>query len=162
MCREDQGSVVPEEAASSSGAASSELVLLWWRRASAYCWFKGQMVDDGDGPVEGFQVHLGGSLAYSGFGRKMRQHKVVSGELADYIERVVRNFVKQREGGERFAQWAVRADEADLTKPPISDCARAEDEVTVEVSGLTETELRELAERGASELANAGAEDLLH
>ena len=24
--------------------------------------FKGQMVDDGDGPVEGFQVHLGGSL----------------------------------------------------------------------------------------------------
>lgn len=33
--------------------------------------------------------------------------------------------------------------------------------MTVEVSGLTETELRELAERGASELANAGAEDLL-
>lgn len=32
----------------------------------------------------------------------------------DYIERVVRNFVKQREDGERFAQWAVRADEADL------------------------------------------------
>ncbi len=77
--------------------------------------FKGQMVDDGDGPVEGFQVHLGGSLGLdSGFGRKLRQHKVVSGELADYIERVVRNFVKQREGGERFAQWAVRADEADL------------------------------------------------
>ena len=33
--------------------------------------------------------------------------------------------------------------------------------MTVEVSGLTETELRELAERGASELANADAEDLL-
>jgi len=27
---------------------------------------------------------------------------------------VVRNFVKQREQGERFATWAVRADEADL------------------------------------------------
>ena len=40
--------------------------------------FKGQMVDDGDGPVEGFQVHLGGSLGLdSGFGRKLRQHKVV-------------------------------------------------------------------------------------
>jgi sulfite reductase (ferredoxin) len=26
----------------------------------------------------------------------------------------VRNFVKQREDGERFATWAVRADEADL------------------------------------------------
>ncbi len=77
--------------------------------------FKGQMIDDGDGPVEGFQVHLGGSLGLdSGFGRKLRQHKVLSGELGDYIERVVRNFVKQREGGERFAQWAVRADEADL------------------------------------------------
>jgi sulfite reductase (ferredoxin) len=77
--------------------------------------FKGQMVDDGDGPVEGFQVHLGGSLGLdSGFGRKLRQHKVLSGELGDYIERVVRNFVKQREDGERFAQWAVRADEADL------------------------------------------------
>ncbi|KAA0083469.1 nitrite/sulfite reductase [Mycolicibacterium sp. P9-64] len=77
--------------------------------------FKGQMVDDGDGPVEGFQVHLGGSLGLdSGFGRKLRQHKVTSAELGDYIERVVRNFVKQREDGERFATWAVRADEADL------------------------------------------------
>ena len=77
--------------------------------------FKGQMIDDGDGPVEGFQVHLGGSLGLdSGFGRKLRQHKVLSTELGDYIDRVVRNFVKQREQGERFATWAVRADEADL------------------------------------------------
>src|SRR4051812_24422535 len=77
--------------------------------------FKGQMVDDGDGPVEGFQVHLGGSLGLdSGFGRKLRQHKVVSSELGDYIEREVRNFVKQREQDERFATWALRADEADL------------------------------------------------
>ncbi|TGD90683.1 nitrite/sulfite reductase [Mycolicibacterium sp. CH28] len=77
--------------------------------------FKGQMVDDGDGPEEGFQVHLGGSLGLdSGFGRKLRQHKVLSTELGDYIERVVRNFVKQRQDGERFAEWAVRADEADL------------------------------------------------
>jgi sulfite reductase (ferredoxin) len=77
--------------------------------------FKGQMVDDGDGPVEGFQVHLGGSLGLdSGFGRKLRQHKVLSTELGEYIERVVRNFVKQRSEGERFATWALRADEADL------------------------------------------------
>ena len=77
--------------------------------------FKGQMVDDGDGPEEGFQVHLGGSLGLdSGFGRKLRQHKVLSTELGDYIDRVVRNFVKQREDGERFATWALRADEADL------------------------------------------------
>ena len=77
--------------------------------------FKGQMVDDGNGPVEGFQVHLGGSLGLdSGFGRKVRQHKVLSSELGEYIERVVRNFVKQRTEGERFATWALRADEADL------------------------------------------------
>jgi sulfite reductase (ferredoxin) len=77
--------------------------------------FKGQMVDDGDGPVEGFQVHLGGSLGLdSNFGRKLRQHKVTSAELGDYIERVVRNFIDQREPGERFAQWAVRAEEEAL------------------------------------------------
>ena len=77
--------------------------------------FKGQMIDEGDGPVEGFQVHLGGSLGLdSGFGRKLRQHKVTSAELGDYIERVVRNFIDQREPGERFAQWAVRADEESL------------------------------------------------
>ena len=78
--------------------------------------FKGQMVDDGHGgSVEGFQVHLGGSLGLdSGFGRKLRQHKVTSDELGDYIDRVVRNFVKNRNSGERFAQWAIRAEEGDL------------------------------------------------
>ena len=80
--------------------------------------FKGQMVDSGEeggDPVEGFQVHLGGSLGLdSGFGRKLRQHKVTSAELGDYIERIVRNFVKQREPGERFATWALRAEDADL------------------------------------------------
>jgi sulfite reductase (ferredoxin) len=77
---------------------------------------KGQMVDDGQGgSVEGFQVHLGGSLGLdSGFGRKLRQHKVTSDELGDYIERVTRNFLKYRGEGERFAQWAMRADEDDL------------------------------------------------
>ena len=78
--------------------------------------FKGQMVDDGHGgSVEGFQVHLGGSLGLdSGFGRKLRQHKVTSDELGDYIDRVVRNFVKHRNAGERFAQWVIRAEEGDL------------------------------------------------
>ncbi|BBZ03714.1 sulfite reductase [Mycolicibacterium chitae] len=77
--------------------------------------FKGQMVDDGDGPEEGFQVHLGGALGLdSGFGRKLRGHKVLASELGDYIERVVRNFVKQRGSQERFAEWAVRADDDDL------------------------------------------------
>src|SRR6202035_4683690 len=64
--------------------------------------FKGQMVDDGDGgSVEGFQVHLGGSLGLdSGFGRKLRQHKGTTDELGDYTDRVVSNLVKQRDGDE--------------------------------------------------------------
>lgn len=78
--------------------------------------FKGQMIDDGHGgSVEGFQVHLGGHLGLdAGFGRKLRQHKVTSDELGDYIDRVVRNFVKHRSEGERFAQWVIRAKEDDL------------------------------------------------
>ncbi|GAB2659016.1 nitrite/sulfite reductase [Gordonia jinhuaensis] len=78
--------------------------------------FKGQLVDDDNGnQVEGFQVHLGGSLGQeAAFGRKLRQHKVTSAELGDYVERVVRNFMKHREEGERFAAWVVRASEEDL------------------------------------------------
>ena len=78
--------------------------------------FKGQLVEDDNGnQVEGFQVHLGGSLGQeAAFGRKLRQHKVTSAELGDYVERVVRNFMKHREEGERFAAWVVRASEEDL------------------------------------------------
>ncbi|WP_018177409.1 nitrite/sulfite reductase [Jongsikchunia kroppenstedtii] len=78
--------------------------------------FKGQLIELDNGEhAEGFQVHLGGSLGLdSGFGRKLRQHKVLTEDLGDYIDRVVRNFVKNRHEGERFAQWAVRADEEDL------------------------------------------------
>ncbi|ONI76933.1 sulfite reductase [Actinosynnema sp. ALI-1.44] len=77
---------------------------------------KGQIVTDADGnQVEGFQVHLGGGLGLdAGFGRKLRGHKVTATELSDYVERVVRSYIKQRSDGERFAQWVQRADEVDL------------------------------------------------
>ena len=77
---------------------------------------KGQIVtNDAGEQVEGFQVHLGGGLGLdAGFGRKLRSHKVSSAELGDYVVRVTENFVKQHEPGERFAQWAQRADEEDL------------------------------------------------
>jgi sulfite reductase (ferredoxin) len=77
---------------------------------------KGQLVTDTEGnQVEGFQVHLGGGLGLdSGFGRKLRGHKVTSAELAAYVERLVRGYAEQREPGERFAQWAARADESVL------------------------------------------------
>jgi sulfite reductase (ferredoxin) len=78
---------------------------------------KGQLVTDAEGnQVEGFQVHLGGSLGLEpGFGRKVRGLKVTAAELADYVERVLRTFQEQREDGERFAQWVARADEGSLT-----------------------------------------------
>jgi sulfite reductase (ferredoxin) len=78
---------------------------------------KGQIVTDDQGrQVEGFQVHLGGALGLdAGFGRKVRGLKVTSEQLPDYVERVVRRFVAEREPGERFATWAVRADEEALS-----------------------------------------------
>ena len=77
---------------------------------------KGQIVTDDDGNrVEGFQVHLGGSLGLdANFGRKLRGHKVTSAELGDYIERVVVNYKEQRTEGEQFRHWVVRAAEEDL------------------------------------------------
>ena len=77
---------------------------------------KGQIVTDEQGnQVEGFQVHLGGGLGLdAGFGRKLRGHKVTANELPEYVERIVRNFVAQRETDERFAQWVGRAEEGSL------------------------------------------------
>ncbi|KOG90283.1 nitrite/sulfite reductase [Streptomyces varsoviensis] len=78
---------------------------------------KGQLVLDEHGnQVEGYQVHLGGALGLeAGFGRKVRGLKVTSDELPDYVERVLTRFEAQREAGERFATWAARASEADLS-----------------------------------------------
>ncbi|GAA4227221.1 sulfite reductase (ferredoxin) [Streptosporangium album] len=77
---------------------------------------KGQLVVDDKGEqVEGFQIHLGGSLGVNpGFGRKVRGLKATAEELPDYVERVVRNFEKQKNEGETFSGWVQRADEADL------------------------------------------------
>ncbi|MEV1010262.1 nitrite/sulfite reductase [Streptomyces sp. NPDC049881] len=77
---------------------------------------KGQLVLDDEGrQVEGFQVHLGGSLGLDpGFGRKVRGLKVTSEGLADYVERVLRAYLADREPGERFATWVTRADEGAL------------------------------------------------
>ena len=73
---------------------------------------KGSIVDGG----EGFQVHLGGSLgADPGFGRKLRGLKVTADGLADYVERLLRNYLADRAEGEQFSAWARRADEGLLT-----------------------------------------------
>ncbi|MFI6386367.1 nitrite/sulfite reductase [Nonomuraea sp. NPDC050547] len=77
---------------------------------------KGQLVVDDKGEqVEGFQIHLGGSLGVNpGFGRKVRGLKTTSDGLPDYVERVVTHFEDQKKEGESFADWVQRADEADL------------------------------------------------
>jgi sulfite reductase (ferredoxin) len=77
---------------------------------------KGQIVLDAEGrQVEGYQVHLGGGLGLdAGFGRKLRGLKVTAEELPDYVERVVRHYLDQREAEERFAQWVTRAPEEAL------------------------------------------------
>ena len=81
---------------------------------------KGSLVTGPDGQqVEGFQVHLGGSLnggdgSGSGFGRKLRGLKATAEELPDYVERVLRRFDAAREPGESFAAWTARASEDEL------------------------------------------------
>ena len=77
---------------------------------------KGMLVPDASGtPVEGFQVHLGGSLGHAaGFGRKLRALKVTSAELPDFVDRVAGRYLEQRTEGEQFAEWVVRADEESL------------------------------------------------
>ncbi|WP_018295983.1 nitrite/sulfite reductase [Corynebacterium lubricantis] len=77
---------------------------------------KGQTVTDEDGNrVEGFQVHLGGTLGEgANFGRKIRGHKVLSSELTPYVTRVVKNYTEKRNEGELFGEWLLRADEEDI------------------------------------------------
>ncbi len=77
---------------------------------------KGQTVTDEEGNrVEGFQVHLGGSMSLNAnFGRKVRRHKVIADELGDYVVRVVSHFREQRTEDETFQEWIQRADEEDL------------------------------------------------
>jgi sulfite reductase (ferredoxin) len=81
---------------------------------------KGMMLPTPDGdPTPGFQVHLGGGLADSnreeaGLGRTIRGLKVTVENLPDYVERVVRQYVEDRNENETFAQWAHRAEEGVL------------------------------------------------
>lgn len=48
------------------------------------------------------------------FGRKLRGHKVTSAELGDYVYRLVTRYKQQRNEGEQFREWVLRAEEADL------------------------------------------------
>lgn len=74
---------------------------------------KGQLIE---GERPGFQVHLGGGLAGGDIaagelGRSVRGLKVPADELADYIERLVRTYLDERDEDESFAAWTRRANE---------------------------------------------------
>ena len=78
------------------------------------------MTIDGE-QVPGYQVHLGGGLVSAdrdeaGLGRTVRGLKVSADGIADYVERVVKRFLTDRDAAsdETFAQWAHRADEEAL------------------------------------------------
>jgi sulfite reductase (ferredoxin) len=75
---------------------------------------KGQLVTDEAGnQVEGFQIHLGGSIG-GAFGKKVRGLKTTAEALPDYVERVLRRYQAQRADGESFADWVQRAGQEDL------------------------------------------------
>jgi sulfite reductase (ferredoxin) len=75
---------------------------------------KGQIGRGPDGAdMEFFQVHLGGHLgSEASFGKKFRGLKVAADEAADYVERVLRGYLRHRAPGERFAAYVGRAEEA--------------------------------------------------
>lgn len=82
---------------------------------------KGQLVTIDGEQVPGYQVHLGGGLASqdrdeAGLGRTVRGLKVAADGIADYVDRVVRRFLDERDVAldETFAQWAHRVDEEAL------------------------------------------------
>ncbi len=75
--------------------------------------FKGMVSKGEHGDVESFQVHLGGQMGTDAeFGRKFRGLKVAADGVPDYIERVLSGYLERREGGEPFATYVSRADEA--------------------------------------------------
>lgn len=82
---------------------------------------KGQLVTIDGEQVPGYQVHLGGGLASQDrdearLGRTVRGLKVAADGIADYVDRVVRRFLDERDDArdETFAQWAHRAEEEAL------------------------------------------------
>ncbi|MFZ2625630.1 MAG: nitrite/sulfite reductase [Propionibacterium sp.] len=81
---------------------------------------KGQLQQNREGKTEFmFQVHLGGGVESelrdeAGLGRTLRGLKITVKELPDYVERVTRQFLAEREADESFADWVQRAPEESL------------------------------------------------
>jgi sulfite reductase (ferredoxin) len=77
---------------------------------------QGALVPDGDGQrVEGFLVQLGGHLGgdYT-FGTKISRARVRAEDLPDFIERLVRCWLDDRNEAEDFSSWVHRQPPGDL------------------------------------------------
>jgi sulfite reductase (ferredoxin) len=66
--------------------------------------------------VDGYSVHLGGHLGGDGseghaFGKKVRGLKVPATELADYVEALLRRYLRTRLEAEPFHLWAARSEQ---------------------------------------------------
>lgn len=66
--------------------------------------------------VEGFLVQLGGHVGgdYYRFGKKVSWPRMQAQDLPDFIERLVRSWLDDRDEGEEFSSWVHRQPEADL------------------------------------------------
>ena len=97
--QDDLRLLAAQGAASLEGASAQEL-LQWTEDTFGSDYIVASNMQDG------VLVHLGGSLGFdSAFGRKLRQHKVTSLELGDYIDRVVRHFAKRSPSLRCFTNW---------------------------------------------------------
>ncbi len=77
---------------------------------------QGALVPGSDGDrVEGFLVQLGGHLGGDyRFGKKVSRARVRAQDLPDFIERLIRSWLEDRDEGEDFSSWVHRQPDADL------------------------------------------------
>lgn len=73
---------------------------------------------------DAFLVHLGGTTgADAAFGRKVRGVKIFAEDAADYVETLVRRYLRQRADGDTFARFVHRLDADALARFAAPDPA---------------------------------------
>jgi sulfite reductase (ferredoxin) len=64
---------------------------------------------------DAFLVHLGGTMGDGGaFGRKARGVKIYAEDAADYLEELVRRYLRARADGDTFSSFVNRLDADEL------------------------------------------------
>ena len=74
---------------------------------------------------DAFLVHLGGTMGEDGaFGRKVKGVRVYAEDAADYLEALLRRYLRDRDGEGSFAEYVNRLDDAALARfaaPPTRE-----------------------------------------